>query len=345
MFLIEESSIVREELGDWLPITRAGEGKAHMSNTRRNFLRSGAALAAGFTGGVSAIRAQTTGQGEAPAAAAPASEIQVPRMKFFHTEISRVVLGVNPFYGFAHFNNNFANSMKEWYTADRVCAVMHQCTRFGIDAFNYVHLDRAPQDLARFQSEGGKMQLIIQVTAGVDSKMLMKTIKPLALQRQGEVVDDAWQSGKMETVREWCKQARDLGVLVGVGTHIPEVIAKVEEENWDVDFYSGCVYNRRRTVEEQKQVLHGELVEMPHELYLQSDPARMYRVMRQTRKPCFAFKILAAGRIQGRGVEQAFRTAFESIKPTDGVYVGMFPKFKDEVRENAEIVHRILTRT
>jgi hypothetical protein len=27
------------------------------------------------------------------------------------------------------------------------------------------------------------------------------------------------------------------------------------------------------------------------------------------------------------------------------VYVGMFPKFKDEVRENAEIVHRILTGT
>jgi len=64
--------------------------------------------------------------------------------------------------------------------------------------------------------------------------------------------------------------------------------------------------------------------------------------MRQTRKPCFAFKILAAGRVPDRGVEQAFRTAFESIKPTDGIYVGMFPKFKDEVRENAEIVHRIL---
>jgi hypothetical protein len=68
----------------------------------------------------------------------------------------------------------------------------------------------------------------------------------------------------------------------------------------------------------------------------------MYRVMRQTRKPCFAFKILAAGRIPDRGVDQAFRTAFESIKPTDGIYVGMFPRVKDEVKENAERVHRIL---
>ena len=144
----------------------------------------------------------------------------------------------------------------------------------------------------------------------------------------------------MDTVKEWCKKARDLGVLVGVGTHKPEVIAKVEEENWDVDFYAGCVYNRTRTAEEWKKVLNGEMMEMPGDIYLQSDPARMYKVMRQTKKPCFAFKILAAGRIPDRGVEQAFRTAFESIKPIDGVFVGMFPRVKDEVRENAEIVHR-----
>ena len=307
-----------------------------MLNTRRRFLQS-AVLTAGVTGARAAVE-------QAAAEGTPASAVQVPKMKFFHAEISRLVLGVNPFYGFAHYNSNFANSMREWYTPDRVCTVMHQCTQFGINAFNYVHLGRGPQDLARFRAEGGRMHLIIQVTAGVDPEMLVKTLKPLALQRQGEVVDTAWQQGKMETVKDWCKSARDLGVLVGVGTHIPEVIARIEEQNWDVDFYSGCVYNRRRTPEEQSKLLNGQSIEMPTELYLKGDPERMYRVMRQTSKPCFAFKILAAGRIPDRGIENAFRTAFESIKPTDGVYVGMFPKYKDEVRENAEIVHRILSR-
>jgi hypothetical protein len=264
-------------------------------------------------------------------------------MKFGGAEISRMVLGVNPFYGYAHFNNNFGASMKEWYTQDKVCDIMHQCNRYGINAFNYVHMDRAPQDWARFQAEGGKMHLIIQVSAGVEASMLVKTLKPLALHRQGEVVDKAYQSGQMNTVKEWCKQVRDLGVLVGVGTHKPEVIAQVEEEGWDVDFYAGCVYDRTRTSEEWKKVLNGESLEMSGEIYLQSDPPRMYRVMRQTRKPCFAFKILAAGRIPASGVDQAFRTAFESIKPTDGIYVGMFPRVKDEVKENAERVHRILT--
>jgi len=315
-----------------------------MATSRRNFLQSGAALAAGLTAGASAeAQTQTTGQGggQAPALR-PASEIQVPKMKFFHAEISRVVLGCNPFYGFAHYNNNFGNTMKEFYSADRVCAVMHQCCRFGINAFNYVHLDRGPQDWARFQAEGGQMNLIIQVTANADAATLVKTLQPLALQRQGEVTDNAWQDGDMTPIREWCKRVRDLGVLVGVGTHIPEVIAHIEDENWDVDFYSGCVYNRRRTQDEWKRALNGEIMEMTGDIYMQSDPPRMYRVMRQTKKPCFAFKILAAGRVPDRGVEQAFRTAFESIKPTDGIYVGMFPKFKDEVRENAEIVHRVL---
>ena len=66
----------------------------------------------------------------------------------------------------------------------------------------------------------------------------------------------------------------------------------------------------------------------------------MYKALRQTRKPCFAFKILAAGRVAN--VEQAFRTALASIKPGDGVFVGMFPRTKDQVQENAERVNRIL---
>jgi hypothetical protein len=321
-----------------------------MSNSRRTFLQSGAALAAGLTG-MSGEQQSNMPPG-APQVAArpagpltPAAQVQVPRMKFGGVEISRMVLGVNPFYGFAHYNNNFGTVMKEWYTQDKVCDVMHQANRFGINAFNYVHLGRAPEDWARFVAEGGKMHLIIQVTAGVDPEMLVKTLKPLALQRQGEVVDTAYHAGELASVKEWCKQVRDLGVMVGVGTHIPEVIARVEEENWDVDFYSGCVYNRRRTPEEWQKVLNGRALEMPNDVYLKSDPPRMYKVMRQTRKPCFAFKILAAGRIADGGIERAFRTAFESIKPIDGVYVGVFPRVKDEIRENVEIVHRILARS
>jgi hypothetical protein len=319
-----------------------------MSNTRREFLQSSAALAIGMMGGAATAMAAepaTGSQAQNPPAAPPlpAATVQIPTIKFGNVEIGRMVLGVNPFYGFAHYNNNFSGAMREWYTQDRVCKVLHRANSFGINAFNYVNMGRAPQDWARFQAEGGKMHLIIQVTAPDDAAALVKNLKPLALQRRGEEIDAAFQNGTMASEREWCKRARELGVLVGVGTHKPEVIDLVETQGWDIDFYAGCVYNRTRTAAEWKQILSGELMEMPHEIYMQSDPARMYKAIRQTAKPCFAFKILAAGRIEGDSVEQAFRTAFSSIKPIDGIYVGIFPRDKDEIKENAEIVHGILT--
>lgn len=262
-------------------------------------------------------------------------------MKFGNCEISRLVVGCNPFYGFAHYNNILATVMRDYYSQGRVCTVLHECNKYGINVCAYHHQGRAPQDVARFQSEGGKMHLIVQCPD--DPSEVHKAFAPMAIYHHGEQTDRAFQRGEMAPVREWCKRVRDLGVMVGVGTHKPEVIALVEEEGWDVDFYAGCVYNRTRTPEEWKRTLNGEIPEMPGDIYIQSDPPRMYRVMRNTRKPCFAFKILAAGRINGSGVEQAFRTAFENLKPSDGVFVGMFPLVKDEVRENAERVRRILT--
>lgn len=154
--------------------------------TRRSFLQSSAAIAAALSAPAPVLDARAGARAAQPSLTdAPSpkagSEVQVPKMKFFDVEISRMVLGVNPFCGYAHYNNNFSGAMKDWYTPERVCAVMHQCERFGINAL-----------------------------------------------------------------------------------------------------------------------------------------------------------------IQDGGVEPAFRTAFSSIKPTDGIVVGMFPRAKDEVRENAEIVLRIL---
>jgi hypothetical protein len=38
----------------------------------------------------------------------------------------------------------------------------------------------------------------------------------------------------MDTIRDYCRKLRDLGVtMVGVGSHIPEVLAMVEEQGWD----------------------------------------------------------------------------------------------------------------
>jgi hypothetical protein len=152
----------------------------------------------------------------------------------------------------------------------------------------------------------------------------------------GENTDALFRQERMEEVREFTKRARQTGVLVGVSTHKPEVIEYIEERGWDIDFYMGCVYNRTRTVEEIRKLL-GQVPLPANELYLEKDPERMFGVMRKTRRTCLAFKILAAGRLAGsaESLDGAFQAAYAGIKKQDCVIVGAYPRFKNEIAENA----------
>ena len=76
-----------------------------MPQTRRNFFETTAGLGAGLTG-LASFLPQASAQSTGPMA--PDLNLQIPKIKFGNVEISRVVLGVNPFYGFAHYNNNLS---------------------------------------------------------------------------------------------------------------------------------------------------------------------------------------------------------------------------------------------
>jgi hypothetical protein len=68
----------------------------------------------------------------------------------------------------------------------------------------------------------------------------------------------------------------------------------------------------------------------------------MYQAVRNTKRPCLAFKILAAGRLSDNKawVEQAFREAYQSIKPGDGVIIGIYDRYSDQAAENAALVKK-----
>jgi hypothetical protein len=311
-----------------------------MSNTRRGFLQSTASLAAGLASSAVSLPAQQTGGRRQPAPLAD-SEINIPKVKFGKYQISRMILGVNPFYGFSHYNSNFSTMMAEFYRPARVVEVLQRCEKYGVNAYNYVHMNRAFPDWEMYKGEGGKMHLIAQATTD-DPAELWKAVQPMGAWAWGESTDKAYRAGKLDTVRDYCKKLRDAGVeMVGIASHMPEVLATVADKDWDIDFYAGAVYNIRRTPQELRALLGGELPEMPGDVYLQDDPDRMYKVFRQISKPCVAYKILGAGRVSN--VTAAFKRCFSSIKPNDLVCVGMCPRAKDEVKENVEIVTRLLS--
>jgi hypothetical protein len=284
-------------------------------STRRQFIQASAALAA--------------------AGSPRAAVTLLPTVPLGKHEITRLVLGSNPFYGYSHSSRTLDRHMLETNTPENVCAALQEAERNGINTFQTNGDPRGVTDLRLYRERGGKLQVIALIKEKPEEAVA--AMHPIAVSHHGEVTDALFRRQKMDDVREFTRRARQTGVLVGVSTHKPEVIEYIEEHGWDVDFYMGCVYNRTRTPDEIRKLL-GQLPLPAGEVYLEKDPEHMFAVMRQTRKTCLAFKILAAGRSAATPElrEAAFQAAFGGIKPKDCVIVGAYQRFTNEIEENAQ---------
>lgn len=276
------------------------------------------------------------------AAAAP---IELPKVKFLgRTEITRLLIGSNPLYGYSHFNPLLDGLMREWMTGDRRVETLHRAEAAGIDTWQVHYNGPTVEDFKRYRAEGGKMNwlLLADFDLMTNWKLLPEVVKlgPIGIGHHGNRTDERFRKGEMNIVRDFLNAVHDAGAPAGISTHNPQVVAYAEEHNFPNDYYMTCMYRITRTAEEARQQF-GETT--LGELYYENDPARMCEMVRKTRKPCFAFKLLGAGRNTKRPdyVERAFRFVLSGIKPQDAVIVGMFPKFKDEIRENAALVRKI----
>lgn len=163
---------------------------------------------------------------------------------------------------------------------------------------------------------------------------------PIGIAHHGNRTDEKFRDGQMDRVRDFTRAVHDAGLPAGVSTHNPAVVAYIEDKGWEFEYYMTCLYRVSRTGEE----VRSEFGEAPlGEAFMENDPARMTNMICSTGKTCFAFKLLAAGRSvrNAQAVRNAFRYALGNIKPQDAVIVGMFPKFRDEIRENVDIVVQV----
>jgi hypothetical protein len=280
--------------------------------------------------------------------AVPAPALQLPTIKLGGHDVTRLILGSNPFNGYGHFNNILAQHMLEWFTPENCNKTLRLAENNGINTWQFSATKRGLPDFDRYLDAGGKLQhLILASRAEITEPAKLANLarrKPIGILHHGSVTDDRWRRGEREQIRDFVKQVHDLGLPAGISTHNPEVIDFAEEHGWGVDFYMACVYHVSRTAEEVEKLLGRKPPVLATEVYFPDDPPRMFKTIRQTSKPCLAFKILAAGRVTDAPdqIETAFRTAFANIKPIDAVIVGMYPRFSNQVQENAERVRRIL---
>ncbi len=266
----------------------------------------------------------------------------MPMISFGNYTLSRLILGANPINGGSHLSRFVNMQMKRYFTPARIQQILAACEAAGINTWQ-----SGPgnlEDYRTYVSGQGTLHYIALASEREDDPDMLERLVAggtIGVAHHGEVTDVFWKTGQMDKVETYCKRIRDAGVMVGVSTHIPDVVDYIISHDWDVDFFMCCVYERHRTPEELKALL-GHVPLPPKEVYLESDPPRMYRAMRQTPKPCLAFKILAAGRLCDKQawVEAAFKDAFRQIKANDAVIVGMYPEYEDQIALNVEYTQR-----
>ncbi|UCG49181.1 MAG: hypothetical protein JSU94_05240 [Phycisphaerales bacterium] len=270
--------------------------------------------------------------------AARAAATALPQIKFGRYSLSRLICGANPFNGGSHLSRFVNRQMKEYYTQEQVLKTLTHCFRVGINCWQ-AGSDR--YKLYRRLVESGVKMHYISINSDPADIAPLTEAGAIGIAHHGEVTDGLFKSGRLDEAHDFLKRVRDAGLMVGLSTHMPDVVDAVESKGWDIDYYMTCVYERHRSADELKRLL-GRVPLPVGEVYLAEDPPRMFKAMQQTRRPCLAFKILAAGRLSERKqwVENAFRQTFESIKPNDAVIIGIYDKYSDQPGEDAQFTRR-----
>lgn len=259
-------------------------------------------------------------------------KLTAPPVRIKHLSISRIVVGGNPVSGFSHAGPGRTKAMLDYFSMENIKKLLKRCEECGINtAFM-----RSDNFIIRLMHEywhaGGKIQWVAQTATeedGISTIDKAKRFGACAIYVHGGVADTLFEKGEHEKVRKQLEHVKEVGLPAGIASHIPENIMEIEERGWNPDFYMVCLYN----IPGYK----GKLGVDEDEKFRHEDRAKALDVIAKVPRPCFAYKILAAGRVNPR---EAFKEVFSRIKPTDGVNVGMFPPdAKDIVAENVALVN------
>jgi len=271
--------------------------------TRRDFVKQTALLGAA----AAALRAVEG------ACAAEQQPGELPKIRLGNIEVSRLILGSNPFFGYAHQPGDIGRQMVEYYTDARITEVLAQAAELGITAVAAPPDERWIKLYNRYLDQGGKLRIWIAQPHGDPAKMkeeITRAVKGGAKAAfiQGHRAEDHYAAGKFDLVRSWVEHIKSLGVPAGLAAHRPDVHPAAEKAGFPTDFYFQCFYRP--------------------DSYLKEDRDKAIETIRQISKPMVGYKILAAGRLPP---EEGFAFALKHLARKDGMCVGVFPKIKPDM--------------
>jgi hypothetical protein len=234
--------------------------------------------------------------------------------------VSRFILGGNPFSGFSHQGQNRDREMLHYFTATRIKQTLREAESLGINTL----LARVDQHIVRilmeYWDEGGTIQWIAQTCPELGAPLASAeraiAFGAKACYIHGGMMDFLLAQKRLAEVPPVLEKIRAAGLPAGVAGHNPKVFAWAEA-NLQADFYMCSYYNAAHR-DQRAEHVSG----MP-EWFRDDDRQAMSATIRTLARPVIHYKILAAGR---NDPAAAFRHAASTMRPTDMVGVGIYPK-------------------
>lgn len=278
----------------------------------------------------------------------------LPTVNFFGTEVTRMIIGDNPFHGNSYIPDMHPGAeMLEYYNQTNVLATLDHAWECGYNTVLALASDFMLETLQIHRRNGGKMNIIFQSYPPADFKESverMAALNPLGIYHQGTTFDEFCEKGEFHIIRDRIKLIQDHGIKAGIGTHVPESAIRAEEENWGADFNVLCLHNTRtRGQAKESYFFTGKKKEL---VFYPEDRPLMFDVIRKIPKPVIAFKIFSGGTMfrnktpeeQSQAAFHAIEETYSNIKDTDLCAIGVFQKHKDHLKENAEFVKAVLQK-
>jgi len=296
---------------------------------RRDFLTTGAALAAGALAvpakslagkARSSANPDNSAAGTSPSTGVHASTT-LPTVRLGKLKVSRLILGSNPFWGYSHKSAQLDEEMRLHHTDDRIMQIMDEAADCGLTAVASPPDDRWRNLWARYLDKGGRLKIWISQCHGNPEQMLSEIDRSIkagakAIFIQGARVEEQFGQGKFDVLRSWIERIKQAGLPAGAAAHWPEIHPELERRKFPTDFYFQCMYNASKTSD-----------------YSAAEREKAVATIAQLKKPVIAYKILGAGRL---AAAEGFEYAFAHIKRKDGVCVGIYAqKAIDQIRQNA----------
>ncbi len=271
--------------------------------SRRAFLKDTALLA----GAAAAM------QSLEPAAAQTSQPWSMPKIRLGQVEVSRLILGSNPFFGYAHRDGDIGRQMAEYFTPERIMAVLDQAAELGVTTVVAPPSPAWIGIFAKYLDRGGKLNTWIAQPHG-SPKGMKKEIDTAvkagakAFFIQGHRVEEQFDQKAFDVVRGWLEHGKSHGMAVGLASHRPGTHLIAEKLGFPTDFYFQCFFR---------------VDQHPENFALECREKAVATIRAITTKPVVAYKILGAARIPP---EEGFAYAFKNIAAKDGVCVGIYNK-------------------